>query len=394
MTRIKRAVVVTLACTVVVVACGGDDVSAAQRLVLGAAQRTFTADTAQVAFVIDGLDGAVSGEGPVDFGASQSRTTSTGFADGDTVVVNDGTDSFLQVDGLTPPGRFVDVSDDPAGIDGTDVIDQLLVVLEPIQLLQLLNGADDADDQGTQQIDGVDTTHVTATVDFDDAIDALEEPAKSALQRAVAGLDTRTATVDVFIDTDGRVRRLGIQLTLNDGTVVNATQNFTAFGDPVRIRVPKARRTLAPEEAAGIATADISGTWTVVSTIVDTDQPGVYATGAGEPSEITLTCDASGSCSTESGAWEDDGAGAFSFDRSNSLDCFDDAGNLTTSGGAEESTSSKVHVDDVRDGRATAMSGTIDLHVELTAAGTATNCTLNGVAVPEANASGTLTYTR
>ena len=95
MRTLRRLTAFSLAATVLIVACGGDEVSAAQRLVLGAAQRTFTAETAQVAFVIDGLDDPVSGEGPVDFGAAQSRTTSSGFADGDTVVINDGADSLL-----------------------------------------------------------------------------------------------------------------------------------------------------------------------------------------------------------------------------------------------------------------------------------------------------------
>lgn len=59
MRTLRRLTAFSLAATVLIVACGGDEVSAAQRLVLGAAQRTFTAETAQVAFVIDGLDDPV-----------------------------------------------------------------------------------------------------------------------------------------------------------------------------------------------------------------------------------------------------------------------------------------------------------------------------------------------
>lgn len=395
MRTLRRLTAFSLAATVLIVACGGDEVSAAQRLVLGAAQRTFTAETAQVAFVIDGLDDPVSGEGPVDFGAAQSRTTSSGFADGDTVVINDGADSLLQIDGLTPPGRFVDITDGVDDLDGTDIINQLLVVLEPIQLLQLLNGADDADDQGSQQIDGVDTTHVTATIDFDDAIAALDGDAQAALRRAVAGLDTRTATLDVFIDADGRVRRMAIQLTLNDGTVVTATSNFTDFGEPETIRVPRARRTLAPEEAAGIVGADISGTWTVVLTRTESTLESYYPLGPQAPSTIEITCDAAGACSTESGSWDAEGGGAFSFDRSDVGSCDDTVtGEVSTAEGAEDRSSTEVRITEASDGRAVAMEGTTVQSVEVLPAGLAVACTIGDSGETEAESHGTLAYTR
>lgn len=331
----------------------------------------------------------------MDFGAAQSRTTSSGFADGDTVVINDGADSLLQIDGLTPPGRFVDITDGVDDLDGTDIINQLLVVLEPIQLLQLLNGADDADDQGSQQIDGVDTTHVTATIDFDDAIAALDGDAQAALRRAVAGLDTRTATLDVFIDADGRVRRMAIQLTLNDGTVVTATSNFTDFGEPETIRVPRARRTLAPEEAAGIVGADIAGTWSVQEVTVQSSLESFFPLGPSPQDPIEITCTPSGTCASQNGTWGEGVAGAFTFERDTVGACTDDVtGAVTVEDGGHTHGEFAVRVVEAADGRATRMTGTFDRQAELTPAAIAADCKLGGADVDEATSSGRLTYDR
>ena len=162
-----------------VVACGGDDAQAeAQRIVLGAAQATFSQGTAQVLVTLEGL-GDDDGTGQVDFENLLSEVEVD--LDGETTtVIVDGEDTFV--------GRNGTYTQD---LDGLPDVATIVLFLQPLQALQILNGADgDIDIVGDEDVDGVPATHYQVTVDLQAALDALDGADRAALQAAIDRLGT------------------------------------------------------------------------------------------------------------------------------------------------------------------------------------------------------------
>ena len=355
------------------VACGGKSEQAqAQELILGAAQATYAAGTAQVLLSLEGL-GDGEGDGQVDFANDQSEA-SVDLPSGPATVYVDGTTVLIQIDDV------ITVLD-PDDLDPLGQLRLLLLFLSPGQVVQLLNGLDgDVDIVGADPVDGVDATHYRFGVSLDAVLDSLDGDARDVMADLLAALDLGTLDVDVWLDDDGRVLRFQTVVDV-DGEPVTVTIGYSDFGSEVDIQIPEAGAALSSEEFE-LATADVSGAgWTGQSEIVQTSNAGWYAQGPLDSFEITLRCRPNGNCvNRESGnPWRQTGPGTYTVTADFTGDCTDTAtGAVTTPGGYHETAEYTWTVSDAVDGMATEFTEVGTIHGEITAAGRADGCTFNG----------------
>ncbi len=354
-----------------VVACGGDDAQAeAQRIVLGAAQATFSQGTAQVLVTLEGL-GDDDGTGQVDFENLLSEVEVD--LDGETTsVIVDGEDTYV--------GRNGTYTQD---LDGLPDVATIVLFLQPLQALQVLNGADgDIDIVGDDDVGGVPATHYQVTVDLQAALDALDGADRAALQAAIDRLGTDSLVVDVWIDDDNVVRRMTTDIALGNGQTVTVTLDFEDFGSPVRIRVPRPRAVVESAQDLALATADIAGEWTSTSEVQSSTNTTQVPLGAQEPGTISLRCRPSGVCTnSESGNdWTPAGPGRYLVVTQESPDCTNTAtGELILAGSATIDYRTTWTVTDVdEDGQALAMTSVGTIRGEVTAAGRAADCPWSG----------------
>jgi hypothetical protein len=111
---------------------------------------------------------------------------------------------------------------------------------DPTKFLAYLETvSDDVKQVGTDTVRGVETKHYTATLDLGKTIDrakvpdALREKLKGLLQQG--GAQAQTIPVEVWVDSDGHVRRTTMQM--QSATV---TLEFYDFGAPVNVEAPPA----------------------------------------------------------------------------------------------------------------------------------------------------------
>jgi hypothetical protein len=126
---------------------------------------------------------------------------------------------------------------------------------DPTQGLGMIRGADNVVKFGDEKIRDVDTTHYQALVDLDKAIsDAPSPEARDAMQKLGNLYTVRKFPVDVWLDSDGRVRRF--QESLSSGVIrlpaglqtqgdplaghVTLTYDLYDFGRPVDVELPPA----------------------------------------------------------------------------------------------------------------------------------------------------------
>lgn len=129
---------------------------------------------------------------------------------------------------------------------------------DPTQGLGMLRGADDVAKVGPETIRGVETTHYKVDLSLDKAIaDAPTPEARDAMQKLSNLYTVRKLPVDVWLDSDGRVRQFQESLDtsvirLPDGLRtqgnplsghVTVTYDLFDFGRPVDVTLPPASQT-------------------------------------------------------------------------------------------------------------------------------------------------------
>jgi hypothetical protein len=119
---------------------------------------------------------------------------------------------------------------------------------DPSQTLAYLRGAsDDVTRIGTEDVRGTPTTHYRAVLDLKKAAD--QSPgAREAIKSAINVLGSSTQPADVWVDSDGRLRRMRYTVDLSKSKVAASTPGvptsltFTLelfdFGVPVQAAVP------------------------------------------------------------------------------------------------------------------------------------------------------------
>jgi hypothetical protein len=124
---------------------------------------------------------------------------------------------------------------------------------DPAQLLRLLRASSEVTEAGTATIRGVETTRYTAKLDLRKSIEAsakeLELTAeqrallRQAAEQLVDQVETDTLPVEVYVDADGLLRRLALDLSMNvEGQTLSMKQttDFYDFGVDVDVEAPPA----------------------------------------------------------------------------------------------------------------------------------------------------------
>ena len=124
---------------------------------------------------------------------------------------------------------------------------------DPAQMLSYLSAASDSIDRvGTEAVRGTQTTHYHVVVDLlkvaDVAPSANRKALERTLRREVELIGTHTMPIDVWIDSQGLVRREHLDMTMSPAAAttpveMQMTIDFFDFGAPVHVVAPPARQT-------------------------------------------------------------------------------------------------------------------------------------------------------
>jgi len=255
-------------CAAALVGCGGDTLSFDP--VASAANKTVGSQSERVSFTatmnVDGVGGmAFSGAGVFDGrtrkGALNMRFTlppaaqaQLGVSDPTMQMIMDGSNGLVMymrspLFRTLPADKWVKLDMEKLakkeGIDLSQVLDAGQA--DPSQTLQMLMASTDAHPVGYDRVRGVFTTHYTLNVD-------LERLAKgnSALRDSyetltkLTGVDSYPA--EAWIDSQGRVRRLKVDISFNGPTggafTMSLTEDLYAFGIKVDVRPPDSSQVL------------------------------------------------------------------------------------------------------------------------------------------------------
>ena len=255
--RVLATVAAALLLAVGFIVFSPDNTPPALATVHSAAQTTADFDSGRVntTFTLDGSDGTESGSVGGDVLAEFSGTDIriTGSIDESSMLPG-------EAEGVLPPNgeaRLVDgvlyVSDGEAwyavetgGLIGQTVVD----FVDPRSVLTEVEDLVETTEVGTVAIDGVDTTQYQSVVDVND--ESLRETGWLPVE-AATGLEAEgEITVDLYIDGDGVLRRLGVAGDLvetgGEGTATfTITTNFYDLGADISIDAPAEATMIDPE---------------------------------------------------------------------------------------------------------------------------------------------------
>jgi hypothetical protein len=113
---------------------------------------------------------------------------------------------------------------------------------DPTKALQMLESVGNVTKVGTATIDGVDTTEYSGTIDVK-KVAALLGPAQS---KALAQANVSTIPIDVWVGSDGLVRRIHENFSYATGgaqTTTDLTVDLSDFGTKVSVQPPPADQT-------------------------------------------------------------------------------------------------------------------------------------------------------
>jgi hypothetical protein len=119
---------------------------------------------------------------------------------------------------------------------------------DPSAAFGYLRGVKDAQLVGSEEIGGVQTTHYSGTLDLDDAAKRLparlQAQYRAAIQKLKGALSSVTMPFDVWIDGDGRLRRMSYRIEASDGAQpfggfsMETTVDVTAYTDHITLQLP------------------------------------------------------------------------------------------------------------------------------------------------------------
>lgn len=268
MRRVTTIVVVTFA--VLAASCSDDGGTKSARspvevVSVKAPDATAAAETAKTTFTISGggSGGAdVTADGAFDLDAGRGVITTelpavAGVPLGKIEAVVDGGALYWKVPGLLADqvGKDwvkLDVGEASNKLAGVDISGLARAGTgNPTYALENLRGATDVTVVGEERVRGDLTTHYKAVVDVDKAIAAAPEDQRDALKRANDFLGNRTIPADVWLDVEGRLRKLQYSVDLSKSGAPGSDQagkpTFTyelyEFGTVVKADVPSKDQT-------------------------------------------------------------------------------------------------------------------------------------------------------
>jgi hypothetical protein len=119
---------------------------------------------------------------------------------------------------------------------------------DPSQFLQYLRGAGRVEERGEEEVRGTRTTRYHAIVKMQDVVENAPEEQREALQETMDNLERQLETdelpVDVWIDEDGRCRRMkqayGMSVPGQGRMQMAITIEFFDFGTDISVKLPAA----------------------------------------------------------------------------------------------------------------------------------------------------------
>ncbi|WP_433557605.1 LppX_LprAFG lipoprotein [Pseudonocardia xinjiangensis] len=208
---------------------------AAAALLAAASEATVAAGTAryelQMHVETGGQQTTVSGTGTYDFdrkiGDLAMTTAGPGTAPGTVDVIIDGATFYTQLPGQ---GGWTRTQTEGSAVSGQQY--------DPAQQLATLQKvSDDVRMVGTEQLRGAEVRHVAFAIDPAALASASGMPGDSAAALQSGG----PIPGDLWVDQDGRVRKLQMQMTMNQGGTVstmNVISEYFDFGVPVTVQRP------------------------------------------------------------------------------------------------------------------------------------------------------------
>ena len=113
---------------------------------------------------------------------------------------------------------------------------------DPSQMLRYLRATSNVKEVGKESIRGVETTRYAARLQVDKVADRVSPEAARALRQMTKTLGTKQIPMDVWVDSDGLVRRVKLDWHPKSATFVMALDLFD-FGD-VNVDVPQSSDTV------------------------------------------------------------------------------------------------------------------------------------------------------
>jgi hypothetical protein len=120
----------------------------------------------------------------------------------------------------------------------------------PASALSYLRGASKVREVGQESIDGAKTTHYKVTVDLEKAVSRSDSITQEALRRVIQSSGTKTLPIDVWVDSQGLVRKVlyAQRAGAND---VRVTMDLHDYGKPVTVKPPPADEVVDFRHALG-----------------------------------------------------------------------------------------------------------------------------------------------
>jgi hypothetical protein len=261
----RKLAIVIAAMGLLVVACDSDTkktaVSPIDAVAVTAPEQTTAAETAKTTFTISGFGSGSGADVSADgaFNLTEGRGVITtdlpsvaGVQLGKVEAVVDGGALYLKVPDLLADQvgkKWVkldvgEVSEKLADIDVSGLA--RAGTGNPTYALDNLRGATDVSVVGEERVRGDKTTHYRATIDVNKAVDAAPSDEREALKKANDFLGNQTIPADIWLDTEGRLRKL--QYTVDpsksgapgadDAGKPTFTYELYEFGAPVKADVP------------------------------------------------------------------------------------------------------------------------------------------------------------
>jgi hypothetical protein len=259
MFRLQRAIgVVALAVVLVAAsACSGggdkDLASSNPKAALAAAARETAKDgTVKMSFAASlGASGGLSvaeGDGAYDFKTDRGRFK-LAIALGQTIELVLTKDKLYLKQPATQPSdktwRSATLDELAANSSTSGFLGQLRGQVDPRDMLRNLGTTvRDAKKIGTQKVRGVDTTHISGTVDLtDEAIAKAPKNQQDALRQSRQAVGSDSYPIDVWLDKEGRVRRVEYQLAVGTGAAGSSAKttvrlDLFGFGEDAGIVIP------------------------------------------------------------------------------------------------------------------------------------------------------------
>ena len=253
----RAALLVVAAVTLASLSACGKKSDNATAVVSASSTKTLAAKSSKIAFTVGSASGATTNslraEGAYDYAAKRGRLSldlsQLGLpslaASSEAEILLTETIFYVKIPGVGDgasgkPWIKVDLAAQAksAGVPLGGL--QQLGGNDPTATLQLLRGAgDDMKKKGTETVRGASTVHYKGTLDLAKAIKAAPKANQAELQSTIDKLGgAGKLPVDVWVDEQGRVRKLVSQVASAAKATTVVTIEYFAFGTPVSIELP------------------------------------------------------------------------------------------------------------------------------------------------------------